>query len=423
MHAKVTKRQIDAINPNEKDEWIWDTDVTGFCVRCRKKTASGRQGAKTFMVKYGTGNNQHWIKIGRFGSPWTVDLARSEAVKKLGAVASGVDLAEIRDDARAELTVASLCDEYIEEGCGHKKTSTIAIDRGRIERHIKPLLGKKRIGVITRTDVVRFLKDVAEGKTAADVKTGPRGRAIVKGGKGTANKATALLGAIYTYAIEQGYTEANPIHGVKRYKEDRRERFLSSDEMQRLGAVLAAVEEENAELPGAVTATRLLALTGARKGEIINAKWEYVDFERGLLRLPDSKTGRKDILLGAAALEVLQRAPRVDGSAYVCSGTIKNKPLGSLQKAWERIRIRADLPGLRLHDLRHSFASVSATGGDSLLVIGAMLGHRQPSTTKRYSHLADDPVRAAADRTSRRIAALMGGASGEVVPLRKGDLS
>jgi integrase len=362
VHTKITKSKIDATVAEVKDVWLWDTAVRGFGIRCRKRTAKGKLGSKTYVLKHGTGNNQQWMKIGLHGSPWTVDGARKEAIRLLGQFVTGKDPAKFREDTRRDLTISQLCDLYLNEGCAHKKPTTIEIDTGRIKRHIKPLLGKKKVGQVDRRDVDRLLRDVADGKTAVDERTKFRGRAIVRGGTGTANKAIALLGAIFSFAIDRGLVDTNPVTGVKRYREGRRERYLSAAELERLGNAIQAATQN--ELPGALTAIRLLALTGARRGEILNARWEYVDFERSILILPDSKTGHKVLLLGAAALEVLKNAVRIEGNSYICPGASPGKPLVNIQKPWSRVRDHAGLSDVRLHDLRHSFASVSAAGGD-----------------------------------------------------------
>ncbi len=407
MQTKITKSKIDAIDASEKDVWLWDTDVKGFGIRCRKVTAKGKLGSKTYFLKHGTGNDQQWIRIGVHGSPWTVDTARKEAIQLLGRFVAGESPALVRDENKRDLTISDLCDTYLEEGCAHKKPTTVEIDAGRIKRHIKPLLGRKRVKVLERRDVDRFLKDVADGKTATDERTKSRGRAIVRGGKGTANKAVALLSAIMSFAVDRRLLHNNPVLGVKKYKEGRKERYLSADEMKRLGDALGSAEGR--ELPGALTAIRLLALTGARRGEILKAEWSQVDFERSILILPDSKTGHKVLLLGTPAMDVLTNAVRIDGNPYVCPGKMPGKSIVNVQKVWNRIRTEASIPDVRLHDLRHSFASVSAAEGDSLLVIGKLLGHTNSSTTERYAHLADGPIKRAADKTSSRIAAMMKG--------------
>jgi integrase len=419
MRTKINKSKIDAVTAETKDVWLWDSDVKGFGIRCRKNTRSGNPGSRTYVLKHGTGNDQKWISIGPHGSPWTVDTARKEALRLLGQFVSGDDPARIRDGQKRDLTISELCQVYLEEGCAHKKPTTVEIDAGRIKRHIVPMLGRKKVRELDRRDVDKLLKDVADGKTATDERTRARGRAIVTGGRGTANKAVALLSAVMSFAVDRRLIDANPILGVKKYKEGRKERYLSADELGRLGVALEAAEGR--ELPGALTAIRLLALTGARRGEILNARWDQIDIERSILILPDSKTGHKVVLLGAPAIEVLNNAIRIEGNPYLCPGKTDGKPVVNVQKAWNRIRNDAGIPDVRLHDLRHSFASVSAAEGDSLLVIGKLLGHSNPSTTERYAHLADDPIRRAADKTSSRIASMMDAKNEQTATFRDDD--
>ena len=344
MQTKITKSKIDATDAIDKDVWLWDTDVKGFGIRCRKRTAKGKLGSKTYFLKHGTGNDQQWIRIGVHGSPWTVDAARKDALRLLGRFVAGENPARVRDEKKTDLTISELCDIYLSEGCAHKKPTTIQIDAGRIKRHIKPVLGRKKVRELDRRDVDHFLKDVADGRTATDERTKPRGRAIVRGGRGTANKAVALLSAILSFAVDRGITERNPVLGVKKYREGRRERYLSAAELERLGEALESAEER--EAPGALTAIRLLALTGARRGEILGARWEYVDFERSLLILPDSKTGHKVLLLGAPALDVLRNAVRIEGNPYICPGATPGEPVVNIQKAWNRVRNDAAIPSM-----------------------------------------------------------------------------
>jgi integrase len=406
MQTKINKSKIDAAHADTQDIWLWDTVVKGFGIRCRKRTAKGKIGSKTYFLKYGSGNDQKWIRIGVHGSPWTVDKAREKALGLLGQFVTGEDPADIRNQRKRDLTISGLCQLYLDEGCAHKKPNTVEIDAGRIKRHIVPLLGRKKARDLDRRDVDKLLKDVADGRTATDERTKARGRAIVTGGRGTANKAVALLSAVMSFAVDRRLVDTNPVLGVKKYREGRKERYLSADELKRLGDALEAAEGR--ELPGALTAIRLLALTGARRGEILNSEWSQVDFERSILILPDSKTGHKVLLLGAPAMDVLTSTIRIEGNPYVCPGKTPGKPIVNVQKIWNRIRTEAGISDVRLHDLRHSFASVSAAEGDSLIVIGRLLGHSNPMTTERYAHLADDPIKRAADKTSSRIAAMMG---------------
>jgi hypothetical protein len=205
---RINKRTVDALRPGERDLVVWDSSLPGFGIRSRA------HGGKYYILKYRASGRQRWYTIGRHGAPWTPESARREAKRLLGEVSAGLDPAERKAEARRDITITSLCDLYIAEGCATKKPSTLASDLGRIERHIKPLLGRKRVSALTRADVERFMLDVAAGKTAADIKTGFRGRAIVTGGKGTATKSVSLLGAIFTFAVNRGLRSDNPAHGV-----------------------------------------------------------------------------------------------------------------------------------------------------------------------------------------------------------------
>jgi integrase len=236
-----------------------------------------------------------------------------------------------------------------------------------------------------------------------------------------ANRVLALISVMFNLAESWGLRApgSNPCRHLKRYPERKRERFLGADEIQRLGAAL--VEAQGGEHPSALAAIRLLLLTGARKSEILTLKWEHVDLERYALRLPDSKTGAKVIALGGAAAALLARLDRRDGNPYVCWGNSAGGHFIGLQHVWQRIRRRAQLPEVRLHDARHTYASFGAAAGMGLPVLGALLGHKQPVTTARYAHLANDPLRAAADRIAGEIAAALdGGPLAKVVPFRTG---
>lgn len=438
--AKVTKRSVDALRASDRDTYLWDTELAGFGL---KMTPAG---GRTYLVQYRIGGRKgrtRRVTIGKHGA-LTPDQARQEARRVLGQVASGHDPAEERTKAREDLTVSELCDLYLAEGCATKKASTLATDKGRIERHIKPLLGRRKTAELSRADIERFMQDVANGKTAADIKTGKRGRAIVEGGKGTAARTVGLLGGILTFAVERGLRADNPARGIKRYRLPPRERFLSAKELATLGEILAKAEADfhaanaraqrgerrksgrkgksdpvSGENPYAIAALRLLMLTGCRKSEVLSLRWEWVDFERAILRLPDSKTGAKVVPLGAPALELLNGLERVENNPHVFPSATGEGHFVGLPKVWRKVRDTAGLSDVRLHDLRHSFASVGAAGGDSLYVIGKLLGHADSATTQRYAHLHDDPLRAAADRIAGQISAAMNGSIGEVVELPK----
>jgi len=402
--ARIGNRTVSELAAGPKDEFLWDSELAGFGL---KVTPAGR---KVYLVQYRLGGRRGRTRrftIGRHGSPWTPDQARKEAKRLLGEVAAGRDPAESKTEARHDHSMNELCALYLGEGCSTKSETTLVRDRSRIESHIKPLLGSKRLKSISRADVERFHQDVADGKSARNVKTRRRGRSIVCGGKGAANEALALLSAILSFAVNRNLISTNPAIGVKRYKRERLQRFLSPEELARLGASLAEAERNNMN-PVAIAAIRLLALTGCRKSEILTLKWEHIDYERGCLRLPTSKTGAKDVPLGRPALDLLADLPRWEGNPYVVPGA-NGKHFVGLQKVWEKVRRAADLEDVRLHDLRHSFASVAVAGGDSLYIVGKVLGHREARTTERYAHVRDDPVRDVADRTATNIASALAG--------------
>ena len=423
MQLKLTKRAVDALESDGDEARLWDAELRGFGVRCRSS------GSKYYFLKYRLGNGrQRWATIGCHGSPWTVETARKEARRLLGQIVDGEDPVESKAIERSDITVSQLCDAYLAQPViitnrgTAKKASSLEIDRSNMERHIKPLLGQTRIRALTRSDVEKFQQDVAAGKSKADVKTKPRGRAIVSGGKGTAARSLAVLGTLLSFAVKRGMRPDNPARGVKLFANDRRERFLTLDEIARIGEALSKLEADGAN-PTAIAAIRLLMLTGCRRGEIIGLCWKWVDFERCCLRLPDSKTGAKVVPLGDAAIGLLRSVPVVDGSPFVFPASRGDRHFVGLPSVWHKATEVAGLSGLRLHDLRHSFASVAVSGGESLYVVGRILGHRQARTTEIYAHLADDPVRAAANRAAEKINAALTLRSNPAAPVETGSLS
>lgn len=307
----------------------------------------------------------------------------------------------------------------IGKGGRPKKQSTLYVDRGRIERHILPLLGSRPVRDLQTPDIARFMRDIASGKTATDVKTGFRGRAIVEGGAGTASRTIGLLGGILSFAVSEGIIPVNPARGVKRPADKRREIRLTVDQYRTLGRALAeaASAGENSVV---VLGVWLLALTGCRRGEIQGLRWEEVDLPGRCLRLSDSKEGKSVRPLGRDAIALLAKLPRE--GRYVLPGTDPDKAFVGLPKAWSRIVKSADLPGLTPHGLRHAFASVAADLGYTEPTIAAMLGHATHSITGRYIHHLDAALTAAADQVAGRIATMMLslGASADVVPFPVG---
>lgn len=435
---RITKRLVDAAQPGERTYRLWDCELRGFGL---KVTPAG---SKTYIASYraGTGRAapQREYTLGRHGV-LTPDQARDEARRVLSAARLGADPQGERKRIRGENNMTQLCDLYLEEGASAKKATTLATDRYRIEAHIKPLLGRKAVSAVTAGDVERFMREVAAGKTAVErQRTGPRAFTQPRGGKGTASRTVGLLGGIFAFAVRHKLRTDNPVHGVARYKDGRSERFLSAQELARLGEALGAAEGGGRNASG-LAVIRLLTTTGARKSEIEALRWDEVDFERSALRLRDSKTGAKVVAIGAPALAILsdlaakaesvraQQASnaKVTGealpaaSAYVFPASRGVSPHWSgTKRVWEAVRADAGLADVRLHDLRHTYASLAigaAGGGQSLAIIGKLLGHKDVRTTARYAHLGDDPVRQAADRISHAAAAGLSGRSAEVVSI------
>jgi integrase len=415
--VKLTKRAIDAIVPDpRRDIYVWDDEVRGFLLRVKPS------GVRSFAIQYRNASGvSRRVTIGKLGV-LTADEARKVAKQKLADVTKGGDPAEARSEDRKTMTVRQLCQTYLNacekgliigKGGRPKKASTLYVDRGRIERHILVLLGGRRIRDLRTPDISRFMRDVAAGKTANDIKTGFRGRAIIEGGAGTAARTVGLLGGILSFAVSEGIIPTNPARGVKRPTDQRREVRLTNEQYRMLGKALAEAEAEG-ENPTAILGVRLLALTGCRRGEIERLRWDEVDIASGCLRLADSKEGRSVRPLGSAAAKLLANLPKEN--RFVLPGRSSDRPFGGLPKAWLRILKRANLPDLTPHGLRHAFASTASDLGYTEPTIAAMLGHAAHSTTGRYIHHLDSALIASADRVSARISAALN-AEGKVVPL------
>lgn len=393
MAQKLTKRRVDAAKPGAT---LWDGELTGFGLRVSKS------GARSYVLKYRRGAVQRWLTIGRHGSPWTPDAAREEAKVLLGRIAKNEDPAAERADMRNAATVEAFAETYLANySRTHKKASSAAEDARNLKNHILPALGSLRVREVTRAEIARFHQGMRRKPYAA-------------------NRCRALLSHMFKMAERWGVRpdNSNPCVHVEKFKEKGRKRFLSPKELRRLGRVLAFLERKGAA-PYEIAAIRLLLFTGARLSEILTLRWEQVDTAARVLRLADSKTGAKTIALSAPALALLDRIPRQEGNPHVICGKVTGASLVNLQKPWRRIRNAALIPDVRIHDLRHSFASVAVAGGMSLPLIGSLLGHSQPATTARYAHLADDPRLAAADAVAATIAASLQGGGGQVVTMKR----
>ena len=395
---KLTKRSIDSFRyqgDGKSRDVRWDDAVRGFGVRIYPT------GRKAFVISYRVNGRKRLHTLGPYG-PLTLDKARDSAKRNLADVIDGADPAESRHAARHAATVAELCDRYLAEYAeGRKKPSSLRNDRSMIERFVKPALGSRKAGDVSRADVLTLHNSLRKTPYQA-------------------NRVLALFSKLMNLAEQWGMRPdaSNPCRHVERFKERSRERYLSAAELARLADALAEAAREAGGMPPTVAAIRLLLFTGARLSEILTLKWEHVDFERACLRLPDSKTGSKTVHLNAPALAVLAGIERHEGNPYVIVGQKRGAHLVNLQKPWRAIRERAGMPDLRVHDLRHSYASVGAAAGLGLPMIGALLGHREAATTARYAHLADDPLRQANDAIGAWIeAAMKGEHTAEVVEL------
>lgn len=429
--AKLTKRAIDSAKPLPASEFrLWCDDPRGFGLRVKSS------GVKTFFVQYRSPVTGKKVRhsIGQYGR-LSLDEARAKARKLLADVVDDRDPALEQRRKKLEAlskarTISELCDDYMRDArAGRvtyhkrpKKASTLDIDAGRIRRHIKPLLGKRLVIELAPDDVREFLHDVRTGKTAIVEKTGPRGKARVKGGPVAASRTVDLLGSLFTYAVKNGLRDDNPVTGVERPQSKKRDYALNPDEYKRLNSALTALVEEGANWT-AVAAFRAIALTGCRSGEILSLRRDAVDAYRQVLRFADTKAGQQLRPIGREALAVIQSVPKKGDSAFVFPATRGDGHLVGTD-VFDKAVARAELPShVTLHTLRHSYASVALELEFSELTIGTLIGHRRHSVTSDYAHHVDRVLIAAADRVADLVAQRMGLAadagsqSGEVVPL------
>ena len=383
---KITKRLVDAAEPRDKPYTIYDGQLPGFGIRVQPG------GTKTFVVLYRFAHHRRCVSLGRHGVT-TPEQARTSAINILARVRNGEDPVANRQSGGHVTTVADLAKRFDEEHIVVRlKPASAYSYRKSLRRHILPAIGKLRTTDVTRADVAKLHHDLRDIPYQS-------------------NRNLEIVSKMFNLAEMWGLRldGSNPCRHVKKYKEEKRERYLSTDELARLGEVLHQCEQEGIESASTINLIRLLMLTGCRLSEIQTLKWDYVDLDNGVLRLPDSKTGEKTVHIGAAAVECLAGIERVEDNPWVITGKLPSSHLINPGKPWRRIRARAGLDNVRIHDLRHTFASMAVSGGQGLPMIGKLLGHTQVQTTARYAHLATDPVKQAADDVSASIEAALEG--------------
>ncbi len=433
MPAKLTKRVVDALSARQKRYDVYDRDLAGFAIRVTP------DGVKSFSVVYRFGSGRaapkRRVTLGKYG-PMTVEEARQLAKETLADVARGADPAATRNTDKSAPTVATLGVDYLDDVTARRKATTAKEYTRLWDKHVAPAIGGKKVADVTTAEVARVHRSL---------RTTPY----------NANRVLSLLGSFFGYAERQGVRakHSNPAHEVEPYTEEARERFMTPAEVGRLGEALTRAERTGVPIPDAirgrrhgmsakrrakltgrkrgpyksaakgkvvklqpanpfaVAAVRFLLLTGWREREALTLRWADLNLERGTATLPDTKTGRSQRVIGAPAVLLLSDLPRVDQSPYVFPGREKGKPLTEISRVWYAVRAAAELEDVRLHDLRHSFASVSASSGGSLLLIGKLLGHKDTATTSRYAHLLDDPIREAADTASSTLVEWLNGKS------------
>ena len=377
---RITKRTVDSLRVEEKDAVFWDRDLPGFGVRVH---ASGR---KVYVVQSRGPAGLRRVSLGRHG-----ELSAGEARKRGAAVIDRIKRGEnpLPAPPASALTVAGLAERYLRVHVAvHCRPKTAGLYRLALERHVLPALGGRAVGEVEREDVAELHHRLRDTPYMA-------------------NTVVGVLSQMYRLAEAWDLVPAgrNPCRALRRYRERARERFLTPEELRRLGWALGEAEAEGSSWPPAVAAVRLLLLTGCRKGEILTLRWDDVDRTAGELRLREAKSGPRLVPLTPPLLKVLDGIPRTADNPWVIAGRRPGTRLPELAYHWRRIAARAGLDGVRIHDLRHTYASRALALGESLSMIGRLLGHTRVATTARYAHLVRDAEKAAAGRVGDSIGA------------------
>lgn len=421
---KLTKRIVDALSadPGARDVIHFDTEVRGFGVRVKPS------GAKSYVLKYRNRfGQQRKFHIARVGDI-TPDQARATAIKLRGRIVAGDDPVTDRNAERNAQTVSQLCDEYLEAEKGRIKASTLAVDKSRIERHVKPLLGSRPVASLTPADMEKFLRDVMTGKSVKPLSKAvgekskrPRG-GIATGGPSVASRTLGMLGTILERAVRDEVLSKNPVRGIKRPKDQEVKPAFSFERVKALGVALREEAEENAateskESPAGRSAIRCLLLTGFRRMEALQLTWDVIDAQARCVRFKDTKSGKQMRAVGRSALDHFAnfKPKTAKSDAFVFPGSSKAGHLVGLPRMWKRLSKRAGLKGVTLHGLRHWFASAATELGHSDLIIGALLGHAKKGITGRYATAPDPALVVAADKISMALAMALDGTTADNV--------
>jgi len=406
---KLTKRFLEELPPKpaQGDLTYWDDALRGFGVRVRAS------GARTWVIMYRNRDNRlRKYTIGAVGA-LTPDEARNEARQRLADVHRGLDPSADKGAQKVAMTVEALCDQYVEYSKGRVKPSTWEMDKSRMECHLKPLLGTRKVVSLRLADIEALQRDIAAGKSAKAKKREGRG-GTARGGKAVAVRTVSMMGTILEYARRQGIVPQNVARGVQMFALGKRTRFLSYEELAELGKAIT-VGAEHGDNKIALAAITALALTGCRRQEILDLPWDWLDGQRQCIRFEDTKTGAQLRPIGKAAVTLLSAQPKLENCAWVFPASNGEGGFVGAPRVFQRVCIAAKIENVSLHTLRHTFASVAADLGYSELTIAGLLGHRGSSVTARYAHVPDRALISAADHVAGRIALAL---SGEKVVIR-----